>query len=104
MQIYDVIYGIWFEQLPNKSKFYSSFIDGGYYSYEVSPELKIIAVNSLYFTEATPSKTAVKQMNWLKLELEESSTNEYKQSIVLMNILPGLRNTTSDKWNKVLTE
>ena len=53
-QTFDNIFPLWFGNLPDQAKMYSTFIEGGFYEYQVSKHLSVLSLNSLYFHAKNP--------------------------------------------------
>jgi hypothetical protein len=50
-QLFDDIQKIWFEHLQSKRNIVPTFMEGGYYYYELNESFQIIGLNSLYWSK-----------------------------------------------------
>lgn len=68
----------------------NEFYEGGYYSTAISPNFRVLAINSNVFTvkKAHLEKIAFKQIEWITSELIKASLNK-EQVIMIMHVPPG---------------
>lgn len=99
---YDYIFNLWFLLLPEnnrhfsyegKQEIYKTFIEGGYYRVDLTEDLSVLSLNTLYFDsersmELDSGKRGYQQMEWLRQQLGEESNRKF---IIASHIYAGTR-------------
>ena len=74
-------------------------MDGGYYKYNISSDLSVLVINSIYFSikNTVDLATATTQLTWLQTQLSNTGSGRY---ILSMHIPPSLFSflTVDDFW------
>lgn len=98
------LYELW---QPSIGYVSSSFYDGGYYSTLTRSGIRIIAINSNYYTikALDLEYMAVQQFEWLRTELQSASEVDEKV-IIAMHIPPGISmfGSGTQDWHEVYIE
>ena len=110
---YAKLWNIWFENVPSNAQMAAnqttkaSFMDSGYFSYEINDSLSVLMINSLYMSfEDDPSyqlNEASLQLDWLEAQLEYGK-NTGRQFIIAGHIYAGVRYHSNQMWMDSYTE
>jgi predicted phosphodiesterase len=86
-----------------------TFYNGGYYYYDLDTNLRILAVNSMYFfkenVKDNDNETAKEQMKWIKSQLK-SLSEQHKKAILFMHVPNEISKAEKDKtlWHSKFYE
>ena len=100
----DYIYNLWFRLLPEnvrslsdlqKKDIYSNFISGGYYRVDLTDDISVLTLNTLYYDSERSSDLesgphGATELAWLRQQLEDDS-NRSRKFILTSHIYPGAR-------------
>ena len=109
---YDYIFNLWFRLLPEnarqmteaqKDSIYATFIEGGYYRVDLTDDLSVISLNTLYYdsersSELDSGRRGIEQMNWLRDQLSEDSKRKF---ILTSHVYAGTRYESFLMWNSL---
>lgn len=95
-EFYGDLFDLWFLQVPTNAKYQKldeireTFLEGGYYRFDISDKLSVISLNSIYFSvkNLVDLDGAWKQLHWLKNKLKNSSPDH--KFILQMHVFYGL--------------
>jgi hypothetical protein len=105
---YNYIHELWFELLPsnmnllsddNKDQIKETFRQGGYYRVDVTDEISVISLNTLFYDFESVEHYAApedeQQLEWLDEQLREDSDRKF---IIICHVYPGARYGTQQMW------
>jgi hypothetical protein len=101
-EFYGYLYNLWFEKVPSNAKINTpenkrNFLTGGYYSFDLTPAIKMININSLYYFMDNPQndhETGYNQLLWLESQL--SLTRSQGKTALIISHFPNGPNTNKN--------
>ncbi len=98
-EFYGYLYNIWFEKVPSNIKINTlenkrTFLIGGYYSFELTDQMKIVSINSLYYfgsNAISNHEIGYNQLVWLESQL--ASAKLQGKTALIISHFPNGANT-----------
>lgn len=103
---------MWFENmggnsaLKNDSHIKTTFLDGGYFRYDVNDQISVLVLDTMYYMidndQKSEGSTPNTQFDWLNLQLELAKGSS-KKFIISFHVYAGARYKYDDQWTTSMT-
>lgn len=111
-EYYSTLWTYWMEEmdgnsaLTNDALIKNNFMSGGFYRYDVSSEVSVLTLNSMYYLidndQSPEGQVPEGQFSWLRSQLELSAGTNRK-FILAFHVYGGARYKNKDMWTEDMT-